>query len=48
MAVPFMDYRHERDELKNWAEKQGEAGINDYWQKKNTVSFDGHPTGLFE
>lgn len=48
MAVPFMDYRHEREELKTWAEKQGEDGIKEYWDKKNTVSFDGHSTGIFE
>lgn len=48
MAVPFMDYRHEREELSNWAEKQGEDGIHDYWEKKNTISFDGHPTRIFE
>lgn len=48
MAVPFMDYKAERTELNNWAEKKGEDGIKDYWKEKNTVSFDGHPTRIFE
>jgi hypothetical protein len=47
MAVPFMDYKAERNELNNWAEKKGKEGIEDYWKEKNTVSFDGHPTGIF-
>lgn len=48
MAVPFMDFNQERDELKKWAKKQGEEGIKEYWNKKNTVSLDGHKTGIFE
>jgi hypothetical protein len=48
MAVPFMDYQNEREELTNWAQKQGTEGINRYWQNKNTISFDGHETGIFE
>lgn len=48
MAVPFMDFKEERNELKAWAKKQGETGIKEYWEKKNTLSFDGHPTHIFE
>jgi hypothetical protein len=48
MAVPFMDFNRERDELKKWTQKQGETGVKEYWNKKNTVSLDGHPTGIFE
>jgi len=47
MAVPFMDFKQERTELNTWAEKQGEEGLKEYWKKKNTISFDGHPTGIF-
>ncbi len=46
MAVPFMDYNREREELKHWAEKKGEKGISTYWNEKNLTSFDGYPTGL--
>ncbi len=45
-AVPFMDYKEDRMILKDWADKKGEDGIKDYWQEKNTVSLDGHETGM--
>ncbi len=48
MAVPFMDFKKERDELTKWTHKQGEEGLKEYWEKKNTISFDGHSTGIFE
>lgn len=47
MAVPFMDYKREREELNKWAEKKGDDGIHKYWEQKNTVSFDGLETGIF-
>jgi Pyridoxamine 5'-phosphate oxidase len=47
MAVPFMDYAGERNELKTWAENKGENGIKAYWENKNTLSLDGHPTKIF-
>jgi hypothetical protein len=47
MAVPFMDYNREREELNSWARKKGEKGITDYWQQKNVKSFDGFETGIF-
>ncbi len=45
-AVPFMEYKAERDTLKNWADKKGEDGIKDYWAAKNTASLDGVKTGI--
>ena len=47
MAVPFMDYNRERDELDNWARKKGDNGIKEYWQQKNLKSIDGAETGIF-
>ncbi|WP_100611142.1 pyridoxamine 5'-phosphate oxidase family protein [Confluentibacter lentus] len=47
-AVPFMDFKEERNTLNAWAEKQGEDNIKDYWKEKNTVSIDGFETGIFE
>lgn len=44
-AVPFMDYKQDRDVLEKWAEKRGPDGIRDYWQEKNQTSIDGLPTG---
>ncbi|WPP50360.1 pyridoxamine 5'-phosphate oxidase family protein [Catalinimonas niigatensis] len=48
MAVPFMEYQGEREELKFWAEKKGEARLKEYWKEKNTSSLDGQPTGILE
>lgn len=46
MAVPFFDYVDEREQLKDWANKQGEEGIKNYWLKKNQHSIDGKPTHI--
>ena len=43
MAVPFFDFNRPRDQLNQWAEKQGEEGIRKYWDKKNQLSIDGIP-----
>lgn len=48
MAVPFYDYVGDRDQLRNWAIKQGEAGLAKYWHDKNQRSIDGIPTGIVE
>ena len=48
MAVPFFDYRSERGQLNNWAEKKGVDGLSDYWLEKNKLSLDGKPTGITE
>ncbi len=45
-AVPLMEYQGERDLLIKWAENQGEEGVQDYWQSKNTTSIDKQPTGI--
>jgi len=46
MAVPFLDFRSERDQLEQWAEKKGPQGIQAYWKEKNQVSLDGKPTEI--
>ncbi|MHA7058868.1 pyridoxamine 5'-phosphate oxidase family protein [Aquimarina sp. M1] len=45
-AVPFMDFKEERTQLKSWAEKQGEERIANYWKEKNTRSIDDFETGI--
>lgn len=47
-AVPFMEFKEERDTLKNWAEKQGEDKIKAYWKNKNTTSIDGFETKILK
>lgn len=48
MAVPFFDYQGERNQLNDWAEKQGSDGIRKYWANKNQTSIDGRPTRIVE
>lgn len=48
MAVPFFDYKGEREQLNEWAVKKGEDGIRQYWADKNAVSLDGQPTHIVE
>ncbi len=47
-AVPFMDFKEERTQLEEWAEKQGESGVEQYWKDKNQTSIDNKATGIFE
>ncbi len=47
-AVPFMDFKEERTTLNDWAEKQGEANIKEYWKNKNMSSIDGFETKILE
>ena len=46
MAVPYYDFVSSREDLINWADKQGEEGIARYWKAKNTESIDGFPTDI--
>lgn len=46
MAVPFLDYVEEREQLQEWASKKGDTGIKEYWLAKNQVSLDGKPTHI--
>ncbi|MCR9013501.1 pyridoxamine 5'-phosphate oxidase family protein [Aquiflexum gelatinilyticum] len=47
-AVPLMDFKEERTILTNWADKQGEEGIKNYWAEKNVKSIDGFETKIFD
>ena len=46
MAVPFLDYTGEREQLNSWAEKKGEKGIAQYWKDENQHSIDGIPSHI--
>lgn len=48
MAVPLFDFAGEREQLNNWAEKQGEVGIREYWRRSNQKTIDGIDTGIVE
>jgi len=45
-AVPFMDFKEERETLNSWSTKQGIEGIEKYWENKNTKSIDGFETKI--
>jgi Pyridoxamine 5'-phosphate oxidase len=46
MGVPLYDFVEQRTALLEWAEKKGEAGVQQYWADKNQVSIDGWPTAI--
>ncbi len=45
-GVPLFEFKAERDQLEQWAEKKGPEGIQQYWEEKNQASVDGKPTGI--
>ena len=47
-AVPFMEYKGERDMLTRWAENKGPDGIANWWQTKNSETLDGAPTFILD
>ena len=47
-AVPFMDFKGEREQLRKWANKKDDDQMKDYWMKKNSKSIDDFETGIFE
>jgi Pyridoxamine 5'-phosphate oxidase len=46
MGVPLYEPVAQRTSLVAWAEKKGEAGLQEYQSKNNRVSIDGIPTPL--
>ena len=46
MGVPYFDFRGNRDDLSQWALKQGEENLVEYRLRKNSLSLDGKATGL--
>lgn len=48
-GVPIMEYKQSRGEteLVPFYEEMGEAGVRDYWKRKNTQTIDGVPTQIF-
>ncbi len=47
-GVPIYEFKEERTQLIEWAERKGDDGLNAYWQEKNQTSIDGLPTGIFD
>ncbi|MEM9576050.1 MAG: pyridoxamine 5'-phosphate oxidase family protein [Pseudomonadota bacterium] len=47
-AVPFMEYKGERDVLQTWAENKGPEGIAESWARDNQYTIDGAPTYILD
>ncbi len=49
-GVPVMEFRRSRgeEELEPYYDEMGSDGVKEYWQRKNVVTIDGKPTGIFE
>jgi len=45
-AVPFMDFKGERNQLVESSERKGEEKTKEYWKEKNSTSIDGYPTDI--
>jgi hypothetical protein len=45
-GVPVYEFRGERSQLKEWAERKGEDTLAAYRQTKNSCSIDGLPGAL--
>ena len=45
-AVPYYEFKEERNQLKQWAEEKGQDEIEEYWRERNSTSLDGKPTGI--
>jgi len=47
-AVPYLEYKGERDLLTKWTESRGRAGVEKYWKEYNALSLDGRKTNIVE
>jgi hypothetical protein len=45
-GVPLYEFKEERTQLVDWAQRKGTEGVRQYQLEKNTTSIDGAPTGL--
>ena len=42
-GVPLMEYKGQREKLREWAQKKGPDGLHRYREEKNSISIDGLP-----
>ena len=45
-GVPLFEYKGDRNLMIDWAEKEGEDGIKEFWEECNQTSIDGKPTRI--
>lgn len=49
-GVPVMEFKRSRGEteLVPYYHDMGEEGVRKYWRRKNSLTIDGQPTGIFD
>jgi len=45
-SIPFYEFKGERNQLVEWAQKKGEEGVREYWRENNQRSIDGLETKI--
>ena len=45
-AVPFYEFKENRNVLAAWTEKKSEEELKEYWQEKNMKNIDNKSTGM--
>ncbi len=45
-AVPYYEFKEDREALVLWSNQKNEVDIEAYWEKKNQLSIDSFPTGI--
>jgi len=45
-AVPFYDFKEDRNVLTAWTERKNESDLEKYWKEKNMTTIDGKSTGM--
>ena len=45
-AVPFYEFKEDREVLTAWTERKSEDELKEYWQEKNMTTIDNKPTGM--
>ncbi|VAX37995.1 hypothetical protein MNBD_UNCLBAC01-2083 [hydrothermal vent metagenome] len=45
-SIPFYEFKGDRNQLIEWAEKKGEQGVRKYWEENNQISIDGLETKI--
>ena len=47
-SVPLMDFKEDRNLLRDWTDSKGDKGVETYWKERNSVSIDGHDTHILK
>lgn len=45
-AVPFFEFKENRNVLTAWTERKSELELEEYWKEKNMKNIDNKPTGM--